>query len=52
MVNHLRGTGCISYAVDMKVRLPELTLFYYPDLVVTCDERNRISGEDFICIPS
>ncbi|MEM9265744.1 MAG: Uma2 family endonuclease [Cyanobacteria bacterium P01_F01_bin.13] len=51
MVNHLRGSGCISYAVDMKVRLPELNLFYYPDLAVTCDERDRISDEDFILHP-
>ena len=39
LVNHLRGTGCLSYTSDMKVRLPVLNLFYYPDLAVTCDER-------------
>ena len=50
-VNHLRGSGCISYAVDMKVRLPSLDLFYYPDLAITCDERDRGSGEDFIIYP-
>lgn len=33
LVNHLRGTGCISYAADMKVRLPSLGLFYYPDFL-------------------
>lgn len=32
LINHLRGTGCISYSSDMKVRLPSLNLFYYPDL--------------------
>lgn len=51
LVNHLRGTGCISYAVDMKVRLPSLGLFYYPDLAVSCDERDRASDEDFILYP-
>lgn len=51
MVNHLRGTGCISYATDMKVRLPSLNLFYYPDLTVTCDDRDRLSNEDFILHP-
>lgn len=51
MVNHLRGTGCISYATDMKIRLPTLNLFYYPDLAVTCDERDRLSNEDFIVHP-
>ena len=51
LVNHLRGTGCIAYAVDMKVRLPSLGLFYYPDLAVTCDDRDRTSDEDFILYP-
>ncbi|MBW4658562.1 MAG: Uma2 family endonuclease [Drouetiella hepatica Uher 2000/2452] len=50
-VNHLRGTGCISYATDMKVRLPALNLFYYPDLAVTYDDRDRLSSEDFILHP-
>ena len=51
LVNHLRGTGCISYAADMKVRLPALNLFYYPDLAVTCDDRDLRSDEDFILHP-
>ncbi|MEL6229265.1 MAG: Uma2 family endonuclease [Cyanobacteria bacterium J06627_3] len=51
LVNHLRGKDCISYAVDMKVRLPELNYFYYPDLAVTCDDRDRVSDEDFILHP-
>ncbi len=58
LVNHLRGTGCIPYTADMKVRLPALNLFYYPDLAVTCDdalakplEENRRSDEDFILHP-
>lgn len=51
MVNHLRGTSCISYSTDIKVRLPTLNLFYYPDLAVTCDEQDRNSNEDFILHP-
>ena len=51
LVNHLRGTGCLAYAVDMKVRLPALDLFYYADLAVTCDDRDRTSTEDFILHP-
>jgi Uma2 family endonuclease len=51
LVNHLRGTGCISYSVDMKVRLPALNIFYYADLAVTCDGRDRASDEDFILHP-
>ena len=51
LINHLRGKGCIAYATDMKVRLPLLNLFYYPDLAVTCDERDRTSTEAFILYP-
>jgi Uma2 family endonuclease len=51
LVNHLQGTGCVPYASDMKVRLRELGLFYYPDLAVTCDDRDRLSSEDFILHP-
>jgi Uma2 family endonuclease len=40
LVNHLRGTECLAYATDMKVRLPALNLFYYPDLSVTWDQRD------------
>ncbi len=51
LVNHLRGTHCLPYGTDMKVRLRELGLFYYPDLAVTCDDRDRRSTEDFILYP-
>lgn len=51
LTSYLRGTGCISYATDMKVRLPTLNVFYYPDLAVTCDDRDRRSDEDFILYP-
>jgi Uma2 family endonuclease len=51
LVNHLRGKSCIPYATDMKARLPLLNLFYYPDLTVTCDDRDRISNQDFILHP-
>lgn len=48
LINHLRGSGCLAYAADMKVCLPQLNLFYYADLAVTCDERDRRSDEAFI----
>lgn len=51
ILNHLRGTNCIPYATDMKVRLPASRLFYYPDLAVTCHEADRNSDEDFILHP-
>lgn len=39
--NHLRGSQCRVYIADMKVRLESLNRFYYPDVMVTCDERDR-----------
>jgi Uma2 family endonuclease len=51
LVNYLRGKGCIAYATDMKVRLPVLNIFYYPDLAVTCDDRDRFRDRDFILHP-
>ena len=49
--NHLRGTGCIPYMVDMKVMLDTSSFYYYPDVVVSCDERDKNAAEDFICYP-
>jgi Uma2 family endonuclease len=51
LVNHLRGTGCIAYATDMKVRLCDLNLFYYPDLAITCDQRDQISDQNYLMHP-
>lgn len=39
--NHVRGTGCRVYIADMKARLEACNCFYYPDLLVTCDARDR-----------
>ena len=50
-VNHLRGSGCISHSSDMKVRLLELGLFYYPDQSVTCNEEKGSGDKDFILHP-
>ena len=33
------------------MRLPSLNLFYYADLAVTCDDRDRVSSEAFILHP-
>ncbi|WP_414530825.1 Uma2 family endonuclease [Nodularia chucula] len=38
--NHIRGTGCRVYVADMKVRIESLNIFYYPDIMVTCDQRD------------
>ena len=38
--NHIRGSGCRVYVADMKALIESLNLFYYPDLMVTCDPRD------------
>jgi Uma2 family endonuclease len=37
----LRGTGCKVYAADAKVRVAVNGPYFYPDLVVSCHERDR-----------
>lgn len=39
--NHLRGGSCRVYAADAKVGVSENGPFHYPDVMVTCDERDR-----------
>lgn len=36
-----RGTPCKPFIADMKVHVEAANSFYYPDLVVTCDPRDR-----------
>ena len=39
--SHLRGTDCRVYFADIKVRIEAKNCFYYPDLLVTCEPRDR-----------
>ncbi|KAB0240994.1 Uma2 family endonuclease [Microcystis aeruginosa EAWAG127a] len=39
--NHLRGSNCRVYFADVKVKLEKRNHFYYPDIIVTCDDRDR-----------
>lgn len=39
--NHLRGKGYKVLMVDVKLGVSENGPFYYPDVMVTCDERDR-----------
>ena len=48
LVKHLRGTGRLFYAADMKVRLPDLNVFYSSDLAATCDDLDKTSDSDYI----
>jgi Uma2 family endonuclease len=40
---HLRGRPCRLYMSDMRVSVESENVFYYPDLMVTCDQRDRES---------
>lgn len=50
--NHLRGSGCRVYIFDMKTRIESLNRFYYPDVIVTCDEQDRLTPtyKQFPCL--
>ena len=39
--SHVRGTGCRVYISDMKARIEARNRFFYPDVMVTCDPRDR-----------
>ncbi len=36
---------------DMKVRIEAADCYYYPDVAVSCDERDKNAAEDFIRYP-
>lgn len=38
---HLRGTPCRPLIADMKLNVQALDAFYYPDVMVTCDEADK-----------
>ncbi len=50
LFNHFsnRGSGCEFYVADMKVNVLKGEDYYYPDLVVTCDENDQLTDNDFI----
>ncbi|MGC9527703.1 MAG: Uma2 family endonuclease [Limnospira sp.] len=39
--NHLRGRGCKVSMADAKLGISEAGPFFYPDVMVTCDETDR-----------
>ncbi|HEY9631711.1 MAG TPA: Uma2 family endonuclease, partial [Coleofasciculaceae cyanobacterium] len=39
--SHVRGSGCRVYMADMKARIESLNRYFYPDILVTCDPRDR-----------
>ena len=38
---HLKGNPCRAYISDMKLRVSEVDAYFYPDVMVTCDARDR-----------
>lgn len=38
---HLRGTRCRPFVADVKLHVACADAFFYPDIMVTCDERDR-----------
>jgi Uma2 family endonuclease len=38
---HLRGSGCKTYNPDCRVNILDTSNYIYPDLSVTCDDRDR-----------
>lgn len=48
--NHLRGSGCKVFNSDAKVQILESNSYFYPDVSVTCDDRDRRATK-FISYP-
>ena len=46
----VRGTGCQLFSSDMKVKLATRNRFFYPDLLLTGDPRDR-DNDDFVQYP-
>lgn len=50
---HLRGTPCRLFASDMKLGVAAANSFFYPDLLVTCDQRDRAAAANYVkCYPT
>jgi len=48
--NHLRGSGCQTLNSDARVNILRSNDYVYPDISVTCDERDRTTTQ-FITYP-
>jgi Uma2 family endonuclease len=41
---HLRGSPCLPFIADMKLHVASAQSFFYPDIMVSCDARDRQIG--------
>jgi Uma2 family endonuclease len=51
--NHLRGQRCRTYMADVKLQVDAADAFFYPDVFVTCSERdaaNRLLKRDAVLV--
>ncbi len=48
--SHVSGSGCITYNSDCKLGISEKGPFTYPDVSVSCDDRDR-TAQQFIQFP-
>ncbi|MEL6469850.1 MAG: Uma2 family endonuclease [Cyanobacteria bacterium J06614_10] len=52
LFSHLRQQrNCVVYSTDIKVCFSADSIYYYPDVVVTCDERDQADNTTFIRHP-
>lgn len=47
---HLRGLDCRVYFADIKARIEKRNCFYYPDILVTCDSKDK-ETRTYKCFP-
>ena len=40
--SHLRGGRCRHFVQDLKAQITRRSRYYYPDLMVTCDDRDKL----------
>ncbi|MFN6540133.1 MAG: Uma2 family endonuclease [Nostoc sp. EkiNYC01] len=48
--NHFRGAECRVYFADIKAQIEKRNCFYYPDIIVTCDPKDRETST-YKCFP-
>ncbi|EDX86025.1 conserved hypothetical protein [Synechococcus sp. PCC 7335] len=41
LLTHLRGSDCRVYFSDMKVQVDAVNRYYYPDIMVTCNQQDK-----------